>query len=297
MRPAPIGTTGRRAWFLPGKFRFCPACKHQPPVQAREINKLASLSAEGRSSATTLLVSSALRWMNTHRRLAADRRKLLGFTDNRQDAALQAGHFNDFLFVALLRAAMLAAVRAAGPEGLSEDEFGRRLQGQLGFTASNRERRQEWMLDPEVKGVGSGRGRAHAVARACAPRLGRPAARLALHQSQSGGAGLRPGEYLSLDDLAADDDAFANAPPELRSGSSRDAHAKRCSSPARSSAAWPGSHDGRPRPGERRGDRKCIAAELARPLGDLAAGGAARRGRADHRCPATRGGGLSAASS
>jgi hypothetical protein len=23
-------------------------------------------------------------------------RKLLGFTDNRQDAALQAGHFNDF---------------------------------------------------------------------------------------------------------------------------------------------------------------------------------------------------------
>jgi hypothetical protein len=27
-------------------------------------------------------------------------RKLLGFTDNRQDAALQAGHFNDFLFVA-----------------------------------------------------------------------------------------------------------------------------------------------------------------------------------------------------
>ena len=65
------------------------------------------------------------------------RRKLLGFTDNRQDAALQAGHFNDFLFVALLRAATLAAVRAAGPDGLSEDEFGRRLQTALGFTAAN----------------------------------------------------------------------------------------------------------------------------------------------------------------
>ena len=61
------GTAGRRAWFLPGKFRFCPACGDQPAVQAREINKLASLSAEGRSSATTLLVSSALRWMNTGR--------------------------------------------------------------------------------------------------------------------------------------------------------------------------------------------------------------------------------------
>jgi hypothetical protein len=150
-----IGTTGRRAWFLPGKFRLCPTCGDQPAVQAREINKLASLSAEGRSSATTLLVSSALRWMNGNAAsLPPERRKLLGFTDNRQDAALQAGHFNDFLFVALLRAATLAAVRAAGPDGLSEDEFGRRLQTQLGFTAGNRDRRQEWMLDPEIKGVG-----------------------------------------------------------------------------------------------------------------------------------------------
>ena len=59
-----VGTTGRRAWFMPGKFRLCPACGDQPAVQAREINKVASLSAEGRSSATTLLVSSALHWMN-----------------------------------------------------------------------------------------------------------------------------------------------------------------------------------------------------------------------------------------
>ena len=135
-----VGTAGRRAWFLPGKFRLCPACGDQPAVQAREINKVASLSAEGRSSATTLLVSSTLRWMNTSASaLPPERRKLLGFTDNRQDAALQAGHFNDFLFVSLLRAAMLAAVRIAGPEGLSEDEFGRRLQTALGFTAANRD--------------------------------------------------------------------------------------------------------------------------------------------------------------
>jgi hypothetical protein len=149
-----IGSTGRRSWFLPGKFRFCTACKHQPAGQAREINKLAGLSAEGRSSATTLLVSSAIRWMNTHASsLPGHSRKLLGFTDNRQDAALQAGHFNDFLFVALLRGAILAAIRKAGPAGLSDDEFGRRVQATLGFTAANRERRQEWMLDPESKGV------------------------------------------------------------------------------------------------------------------------------------------------
>ena len=35
-----------------------------PAAGGRDINKLAGLSAEGRSSATTLLVSSALRWMN-----------------------------------------------------------------------------------------------------------------------------------------------------------------------------------------------------------------------------------------
>ena len=150
-----IDRAGRRAWFIPGKFRFCPVCGNQPVGQTREINKLASLSAEGRSSATTLLVSSALRWMNSQgARIRPEMRKLLGFTDNRQDAALQAGHFNDFLFVSLLRAATYAAVLASGPDGLAEDEFGRRVQAALGFVSSNVSRRQEWMLDPEARGVG-----------------------------------------------------------------------------------------------------------------------------------------------
>jgi hypothetical protein len=84
-----VGTNGRRAWFLPGKFRFCPACGDQPAVQAREINKVAGLSAEGRSSATTLLVSSALRWMNTRGvALPPERRKLLGFTARATRAGL-----------------------------------------------------------------------------------------------------------------------------------------------------------------------------------------------------------------
>ena len=50
------------------------------------------------------LVSTALEWMNgDDNGVPSKKRKLLGFTDNRQDAALQAGHFNDFLFVSLLR--------------------------------------------------------------------------------------------------------------------------------------------------------------------------------------------------
>ena len=213
----PVGTTGRRAWFLPGKFRFCPACGDQPAVQAREINKLASLSAEGRSSATTLLVSSALRWMNANAdALPKDRRKLLGFTDNRQDAALQAGHFNDFLFVSLLRAAILTAVRVAGAEGLSEDEFGRRLQSALGFTAANVGRRQEWMLDPDIKGVAQIEAE-RTLARVLTHRVWvdqRRGWRFTNPNLEE--LGLVRADYLSLDELAADDEAFASAPPELR---------------------------------------------------------------------------------
>lgn len=148
-----VAAGGRACLFLPGKFRFCPACGDQPASQAREVNKLAGLSGEGRSSATTLLVSSMLRWMHDHRAsVPEDKRKLLGFTDNRQDAALQAGHFNDFMFVSLLRAAILAAVRAASDEGLAAEDFGRRVQQRLGFVAGNEARRIFWMADPEVKG-------------------------------------------------------------------------------------------------------------------------------------------------
>ena len=87
-----------------------------------------ALGIEGRSSATTLLVSTALEWLNApSSNVPKDKRKLLGFTDNRQDAALQAGHFNDFLFVSLLRGAILRAVLDEGSYGLREEEFGLRV--------------------------------------------------------------------------------------------------------------------------------------------------------------------------
>ncbi|AGH51753.1 DEAD/DEAH box helicase-like protein (plasmid) [Sphingomonas sp. MM-1] len=150
-----LGANGRRdehgvrSWFFPGKFRFCPHCRNQPPPGARDINKLAGLSAEGRSSATTLITSVALDWMERgHIPSEKHRRKLLGFTDNRQDAALQAGHFNDFIFVTLLRGAMLRAVFKAGEDGLSHEQFGDVLRRALGFDPESVDRRAEWMLDP-----------------------------------------------------------------------------------------------------------------------------------------------------
>lgn len=147
-------SSGKTFWFIPGKFGFCPCCLDQPAPSMRERTKLAGLSGEGRSSATTLLVSTALEWMSwANSGVPKEKRKLLGFTDNRQDAALQAGHFNDFLFVSLLRGAILRAVLDAGDAGMAEDEFGLRVVKALGFTAGNKDARIHWMLDPEAGAV------------------------------------------------------------------------------------------------------------------------------------------------
>ncbi|WP_244560694.1 DEAD/DEAH box helicase [Azospirillum oryzae] len=146
-----LSGNGQPFWFIPGKFGFCTCCLDEPQSAMRERSKLAGLSAEGRSSATTLLVSSALEWLNqSGNGVPREKRKLLGFTDNRQDAALQAGHFNDFLFVSLLRGGVLRAVLDAGADGLSEDEVGLRVARALGFTASNKDFRVHWMLEPEA---------------------------------------------------------------------------------------------------------------------------------------------------
>lgn len=148
------GAGGREFWFIPGKFAFCLCCQDEPNQGMRERSKLAGLSVEGRSSATTLLVSSALEWMNEPESgVPETKRKLLGFTDNRQDAALQSGHFNDFLFVSLLRGAILRAVNASGEDGLTEDEFGLRVVNALGFTSANKNARVHWMLDPSAGAV------------------------------------------------------------------------------------------------------------------------------------------------
>jgi Lhr-like helicase len=146
--------SGLKAWFLPGKFRFCLRCGDTQSSAARDRNRLASLSAEGRSSATTVLTASALRWMHGGKSgLPPFTRKLLGFTDNRQDAALQSGHFNDFLFVSLLRAGFLRALEQAGSAGLRAEQLGLAQQKALGFDARSPEIRAEWLLEPTLRGI------------------------------------------------------------------------------------------------------------------------------------------------
>jgi superfamily II DNA/RNA helicase len=123
---------GEAAHFVPRPFRFCLACgiAYGPHTMRSDLAKLGSLGIEGRSTATTMLTLASLR----HLRSLSDVQvpaKLLNFTDNRQDASLQAGHFNDFVQVGLLRSAVYRAVTDAGSEGIGSDDIEQRVQQAL----------------------------------------------------------------------------------------------------------------------------------------------------------------------
>ena len=105
---SPVARDGAiKLWWQPARFSLCLNCGEFYSARELEFAKLASLSSEGRTSATTVLATSLLRRAAN---LEGARDKLLTFTDNRQDASLQAGHFNDFIHVSLLRCALHAAL-------------------------------------------------------------------------------------------------------------------------------------------------------------------------------------------
>ena len=156
-RPLPVrvDTTGELvadglpSWFIPGAFRFClnPDCDAYFDGSVRsELTKLSGLSSEGRSSATTVLALSSLKHL-IGTDLDERTKKLLAFTDNRQDASLQAGHFNDFIQILLLRGALLAAIRKADEERLTYDILTQRVLDCLRLEPA------EYAANPQAKGV------------------------------------------------------------------------------------------------------------------------------------------------
>ena len=208
--------SGSHAWLIRERWRFCLRCGDYKDDASRDRNRLASLSAEGRSSATTVLTATILRWMHgPDSALGPETRKLLGFSDNRQDAALQAGHFNDFLFVGLVRAAFLGALAAAGEDGLTADQLGAAQQRALGFHLPDPDIREEWLAEPGL--VGFRRIEAEKTLREVLAyrawfdqRRGWRFTNPNLEQ-----LGLLAVEYQGLDELAADDARFADGPKIL----------------------------------------------------------------------------------
>lgn len=119
---------GAEYHFVQSPFRFCLNCGVAYGGRERsDFGKLASLGTGGRSTATTVLSLSALQALRRDETLEHKARKLLSFTDNRQDASLQAGHFNDLVEVGLLRAALYRAVLDAGPDGLTHEQLPQRV--------------------------------------------------------------------------------------------------------------------------------------------------------------------------
>jgi len=97
---------GEKAWFMPAPLIYDPTCGLiylEPKLS--EKSKLISLGNEGRSTSTTLITLQTLLALYKHGKVLKEQ-KLMSFTDNRQDASLQAGHFNDFIQVVHLRSAI-----------------------------------------------------------------------------------------------------------------------------------------------------------------------------------------------
>jgi hypothetical protein len=94
-------------WFMRAPLLFDPTSGTFYDTKTNEGTKLTKLGSEGRSTSTTITAFTILNQL-ADAGFKPEDQKLLSFTDNRQDAALQAGHFNDFVQVIQLRAAILS---------------------------------------------------------------------------------------------------------------------------------------------------------------------------------------------
>ena len=200
--------------FVRSPFGLCLNCGVSYGGRERsDYGKLASLTSEGRSTATTILSLSTIRALRSDQTLEPRARKLLSFTDNRQDASLQAGHFNDFVEVGLLRGGLYRAVAAAGSAGISHEVLPQRVFDALALPM------ELYAIDPTVKFQAAARRR-RALREVLAYRI--------YHDLRRGWrvtspnleqCGLLSIEYASLDELCASEEYWRDLHPALADAS------------------------------------------------------------------------------
>ena len=206
-QPLRLGTNGKTdqngiaAAYVPAPFRFClnPKCRVSYGFRQKgDSIKLATIGVDGRSTATTILALSAILRLRADDDLERIARKLLSFTDNRQDASLQAGHFNDFVEVGLIRSALFRAMKLKGA-GLEYDELVQRVEQAMNLPIDL------YAEDVELRGPALEMTR----------RALRSVLQYFLYRDMEAGwrvtspnleqCGLLKIEYLSLDEVATDD--------------------------------------------------------------------------------------------
>jgi superfamily II DNA/RNA helicase len=137
-----------RGYYIPVKLRIDPtAGVFYEDANTNERTKLMSLGHEGRSTATTILTYSIVKSLRDQQEPLRFQ-KLLSFSDNRQDSALQAGHFNDFIASVRLRSALHHALQNEN-DGLDINSIAERVLGQLRLSEDDYVNENMRSRDPE----------------------------------------------------------------------------------------------------------------------------------------------------
>ncbi|UGS38520.1 hypothetical protein DSM104329_04949 [Capillimicrobium parvum] len=199
-------TNGLTGVFVGAPLRFCLNCGVAYGPRTGDFVKLATLGAGGRSTSTTILGVSAVRHLREKSGLPSEQQKLLSFSDNRQDASLQAGHFNDFVQVGLVRSALYRAAVKAGEDGLDYLTVAQRTFEELGLDPS------EYASNPGLKG-GAKLATDKAMRDVLAYRLYTDQQRWRITSPNLEQAGLIVMRYAHLEDCAADEDEWTKDLP------------------------------------------------------------------------------------
>ncbi|MEV4002445.1 DEAD/DEAH box helicase [Actinomadura sp. NPDC049753] len=214
-----LGTDGRerregdgvRAAYFSTPFRFCLRCRvSYTQTRGKDFAKLASYAAEGRSSAVSVISSSIVRSLRAQSGLDDEAKKLLTFVDNRQDASLQAGFFNDFVQVTQVRGALYHAAREAGEKGLTHENVAHAVADALSLDM------KDFAQNPGVK-FSQKENVKRALRMVLAYRLYADLERgWRVTMPNLEQTGLIRFGYSDLDDIAADEECWENAHHALR---------------------------------------------------------------------------------
>ncbi|MFH1998329.1 MAG: DEAD/DEAH box helicase [Planctomycetota bacterium] len=206
-------------WFMQAPLLFDPTGGVFYDTKTNEGTKLTKLGSEGRSTSTTITGFSILNRLHDAGFSSRDQ-KVLSFTDNRQDAALQAGHFNDFVQVVQLRAGIYKALVDSADSTLNYANIGEAIFKALALPFRDYGNRDEEPKIAAVKRKYEEIFQNYLFYLALADL--RRSWRIILPNLEQ--CGLLAVDYLDLDEIVEEDDFWADLPivNDLTSDSRRD---------------------------------------------------------------------------